>query len=61
MVLVLLALGSSQMMMMGGMNFQVMGTEGVVRLLVMGMAHSWKKEVDHPAGYLTHQEVPPLT
>ena len=36
------------MTMMGGTNTQVIGMEGVVCLLVMGMAHSWEEEVDHP-------------
>ena len=32
-----------------------------VRLLVIGMAHSWEEEVDHPVVHLVHQEVPPPT
>ena len=35
--------------------------EGAVCLLVMGMAHSWEEEVDHPVGCLAHQEVPSTT
>ena len=50
-----------RMMMMGGTNAQVIGIEGAVHLLVMGTAHSWEEEVNHPAGHLAHQEVPSPT
>ena len=46
---------------MGGMNAQVIGMAEVVHLLVMGMAHSWEEEVDHPTDCLVHQEVHPPT
>ena len=49
------------MTMMEGTNAQVIGTAEAVCLLVIGMAHFWKEEVDHPMDRLVHQEVPPLT
>ena len=49
------------MTMIEGTNDQVIGTAEVVRLLVIGMAHSWEEEVDHPRDRLVHQEVPPPT
>ena len=48
------------MTMMKGTNAQVIGMAEAVRLLVIGMAHSWEEEVDHPVDHLDHQEVPPL-
>ena len=49
------------MTMMEGTNAQVIGTVEAVRLLVIGMTHSWEEEVDHPVDRLVHQEVPPPT
>ena len=49
------------MTMIEGTNDQVIGTAEVVRLLVIGMAHSWEEEVNHPRDHLVHQEVPPPT
>ena len=44
-----------------GTNDQVIGMAEAVRLLVIGMAHSWEEEVDHPGDRPVHQEVPPPT
>ena len=49
------------MTMMEQTNAQVIGTAEAVRLLVIGMAHSWEEEVNHPMDHLVHQEVPPPT
>ena len=49
------------MTMMERTNAQVIGTAEAVRLLVIGMAHSWEEEVGHPVDRLAHQEVPPPT
>ena len=49
------------MTMMEQMNAQVIGTAEAVCLLVIGMAHSWEEEVNHPVDCLAHQEVPPPT
>ena len=49
------------MTMMEGTNTQVIGMAEAVHLLVIGMAHSWEEEVDHPMDCLVHQEVPPPT
>ena len=49
------------MTMIEGMNNQVIGVAEAVCLLVIGMAHSWEEEVDHPGDRPVHQEVPPPT
>ena len=49
------------MTMIEGTNNQVIGTAEAVRLLVIGMAHFWEEEVDHPGDRPVHQEVPPPT
>ena len=49
------------MTMMEGKNAQVIGMAEAVHLLVIGMAHSWEEEVNHPVDRLVHQEVPPPT
>ena len=49
------------MTMIEGTNDQVIGMAEAVRLLVIGMAHSWEEEVDHPGDRPVHQEVPSPT